>query len=274
MLVQWSTQVDQIAAWINAKLDKFYAQNDPDECEEKALAEEIMKALLAHNLAYQKVVHALKVGVHPKNRFTTMLHTPHVHELLVDFVRMGWSRSSQLGRSTGFETLPGEAGEEQRKKNAMLYRAADGLLGELEKWCLEDLEIMSVSSSHSAAAVRLPLLGAKAAESTEQFAPRNSRISVEFITSKKPSMADPMTNGFEWTIIRAQMEMACPRLPHFLQAAYNADHGVEKVQTALQRMQQIHAMAVENKAKQGHEQWDSISNIVASNARMTVGEVN
>ena len=126
---------------------------------------------------------------------------------------MGWSPSPQLGRSRGFETLPDKEGEDQREINAKLYRAADGLLGELEKWCLEDLEIMSVSSSHSAAAVRLPLLGAKATESTEQFAARNSRISVESITSKKTSMADPMTHGFEWTIIRAQIEMACPRLP-------------------------------------------------------------
>ena len=216
MPVQWSIQVDEIAAWVNAKLDGFYATKDPSECEEKALAEEIMRELFLHNLAYKKVVPALKVGVHPKNRFTTMLHTPHVHELLVDFVRMGWSRSSQLGRSTGFETLPGEAGEEQRKKNAMLYRAADGLLGELEKWCLEDLEIMSVSSSHSAAAIRLPLLSAKATEITEQFALNNSRISVQSITGKKPSMADPIHNGFSFTVIRAQIEYSCPRLPSFL----------------------------------------------------------
>ena len=93
MPVQWSTQVDEIAAWVNTKLDDFYAINDPNECEEKALAEEIIKGLLEHNLVYKKLVHVLKVGVHPKNRFTTMLHTPHVHELLVDFIRTGWSLS-------------------------------------------------------------------------------------------------------------------------------------------------------------------------------------
>ena len=42
MPVQWSTQVDEIAAWVNAKLDGFYETNDPNDCEEKALAEEII----------------------------------------------------------------------------------------------------------------------------------------------------------------------------------------------------------------------------------------
>ena len=32
-------------------VDAFYATNDPNDCEKKALAEEIIKTLLAHNLA-------------------------------------------------------------------------------------------------------------------------------------------------------------------------------------------------------------------------------
>ena len=95
MPVQWSTQVDEIAVWINAKLDEFYDQADPNECEEKALAEEIIKKLLEHNLAYKKLVKVVKVGVHPKNRFGTMLHTPHVMSCLsISFVRVGAHRLS------------------------------------------------------------------------------------------------------------------------------------------------------------------------------------
>ena len=50
MPVQWSTQVDEIAAWVNAKLEGFYATNDPNECEEKALAEEIIKKNSSHTI--------------------------------------------------------------------------------------------------------------------------------------------------------------------------------------------------------------------------------
>ena len=275
-VVHWMDHLESTCCWVNQQLDMFHKIGNPEDAEEKALAEEIIKRLMDVNLCYVEVqISPLRLAVHPDNRWKSLLHTPHVHELLDDFVRIGWSASSQLGKAVCFEKLPGEAGKVQEQKNMILYRAADGLLGDVSKWCLEDADRMTVGSSHSAAACRLPLLCATATEITAKFAISNNRIASENIIARKPSMQEPLEKGMTFKVIRSAVELKCPRLPNFLQAAFNADHGVEKQQTPLQRMNQIHAMACANKSDPtiGHEDWDSISKQIASNARMQFEEV-
>ena len=48
--VQWSSHLDEVAAWVNGKLDDFYAISDPNDSEEMALAEEIIQKLFLYTL--------------------------------------------------------------------------------------------------------------------------------------------------------------------------------------------------------------------------------
>jgi hypothetical protein len=241
--------VAEVAVVVNNMIDTV--QNGSDrKAKIKTVADSICTLLLSRGLAYKEKVRAALVGVHPENRFGMGVEPLDVHELLKSIVLQGWSWLEVVG-ARAFEVAPSDG--DTFDFNDRLAKSSEGLLAKVEQ---HELRITSVTCGHTNAGLRCVLGGSK---SYIDDITTDGSICQQKVLEMSPGFAEPLRDGLEWLIVRHQLATACPGLASFLQEAGNAGHGIERQQTKMQTLLQIHMKAQRNIAFKGEAQWDNIA---------------
>ena len=87
-----------------------------------------------------------------------------------------------------------------------------------------------------------------------------------------PSFKDPLENGMPWMVVRYQVGQACPGLASLLQEAGNAGHGIERLQTKVQTLLQIHQKAQRDIKSKGEPCWKKIAEEIEDTRPFLVGQ--
>ena len=179
--------------------------------------------------------HATKVGTHPCNRDEAMLVPIDVHDLLQIFAKKGWvwRKVDCLGTRIPKKTI----GEEWRKENVRLANGSDELLAPVDN--PDELEILTVRGSHTTAAIRCMWYGTKGIHPETMH---EGRVSKSKICEIQPSMMQPLQKGLPYKLVKSELVELCPHLMKALSRTGNSDHGVHRVETALQACKRTHAL--------------------------------
>ena len=175
-----------------------------------------------------------KVGVHPDNREGAGIVPIDAHNLLHRIFKDGFSM--RLTELLACEIPANKVGDGWRQFNEDLANGAAGLLPTIQK---SDLTLVTVRGSHTTTAVRLVKLGARTVHNELAI---DGQISMSKVCELRPSFKEACSKGLPYTVIKAELVEACPKLMSTLSRTGNLAHGVHREATALQRcMSVLHA---------------------------------
>ena len=126
--------------------------------------------------------------------------------LLRVIVKNGWSWEECRG-ALACEIPPGEAGDKMRDFNVRVVEGAGGYLAPVSR---SDLQVLTARGSHTTQAVRALLFSTKSMH--DELASPDGTVSRAIVTEKRPSIDEPLTKGLEYTVIRWELVVECPRL--------------------------------------------------------------
>ena len=234
-------RVEVVAPVINAMIAAFEMGEIKDGCQywQEHVINKIRTAMLLVDMNWMNVDFA---GVHPDNREGAGYVPIDVHDLLLRIVNDGWSYLQVVALAAQIPPTP--TGDEWRSFNERLAAGSNGLLAPVRK---SFLEIVTVRGSHTTAAVRLYKHGAKGVHDSLCI---DGIVSQSKIIEKRPSMAEPISKGLPYTIIKWQLVEACPRLMGFLARTGNSNHGVHRVATTLQGCMSVYNSYKDQKESQ------------------------
>ena len=242
--------MDRVCPKVGELLQAFNSGTDPT-LKKEALADEIMTMLREANLAYYATPPWASVWVSKFNRWTGMLDTTDLHDLLDLIVQhKGWSWLAVV-KARAYEYDPKEMPDEL-EDNLKLVRNSNGMIAPIDKHAVSP--ILTVACSHAAALNRAILAGCVGKNPDYCV---NGRLNKELIIQQTPSMAEPLSKGMQFEVVRAPVMKRCPGLALFLQSAGNADHGTARAQTKSQLLMQIYTMAQGSKevSAEGKADW-------------------
>ena len=128
-----------------------------------------------------------------------------------------------------------EAGTRQEDQNLALISGSGGLLPPQAR---QDMRIMTVTSSHTSAVVRVAEGGGRGVN--DALCGDDGMISKQKILEGAASFSEPFEKGMPYTIYRKELDEACEHLATFLSETGNVGHGVHREQTIVQTMMQVH----------------------------------
>ena len=246
------TAVARIAPIINEKVSDLLA-TDPSarDSRMKSTVDEILALLTKNNLAYKAKFNNQHVGVHKDNRFGDGLNPQDVHDLLQMIVTQGWSWG-EVSRACAVEVQPGD--NEHLMFNEKVAEASNGMLAECIR---EDIKIVSLSCSHTVAALRCVL--AECRSGSESSITKDGVISKQLVLDRSPEMQSALDEGLSWFVIRWQVDKACPDLGLLIQEALNLQHQTARQQSKIQVLLQLHSRAMKSMAVGGTIDWDAVA---------------
>jgi len=258
--------------WVNQLIAK--ALDEGDKASMMAEADAICDRLLKEDKAYYDTPVPRQVGFHGDNRMGDGINPSGCYENLVQVSARGFSKH-KVALARAFEVRPGEDGDEQRKMNVDVAEKSHGLLPRING---NDIRMLTVSCTHTHGGIRCVAMGGKPPADADWSTPMHFKwgdvigpdgaISKEKFLEKFHSYTEVVNEGMKILVIRSAVEIACPRLPWFLQEAGNAEHGAEQVQSRLQTMLQIHSKSIRDESIHGAPRWDRITAEVWLVARM------
>ena len=180
-------------------------------------AAKALAGLQQAGLAYTTVLKPKEVLIHPSNRGGQMCNHFDVISKGKSICQVGWSLQ-KVGPSVCVE-LPIESKKRSHiiECNEALASSSGGMLpmpSGKERVC-------SLSTSHTCAFLRCLENGCKmdAGDDLEG----GSNLSLEQLVAKGDDLGKMLTEGWEWCVVKAQVEAEVPDFCCFLQAAYNSD---------------------------------------------------
>ncbi|CAK0899454.1 unnamed protein product [Prorocentrum cordatum] len=175
----------------------------------RTAAERIVKMLIVAGLAFVNKCQCDNVGTHMHNRDGTGLDVEKVHMLAQRICNQGWVWAwEEVRNAWAFEMPPGDQRQAQIQFNVQLANSAEGYLAPWQD--INALRYLSVTSSHTVA-------GLRCVKSDQAGISTSGKASRDVVSEIAPSYLEAVDNGMDWTIIRHEVEAACPTLPHFLQ---------------------------------------------------------
>jgi hypothetical protein len=245
--------VQIVAPMLNKRIEDFEACRSKDGVQ--TFQEHLLATIVAANLSVVRWVKVDNVGVHPDNREKAGLVPVDVHDLLLRISASGWSWKAV--DALACEIPPTSIGAQWRDWNASLAKASDGLLAPVNR---DLLELLTGRGSHTTASVRCYKYGTKGFHDDLCI---DGFVSQSKIVERQPSMAEPLEKGLPYLVIRWQLVVACPRLTEVLSRTGNAAHGVARVQTTLQALKRVHALATIQQSGGRAPDWDIVRNSAA-----------
>ena len=242
-------RVSCVAPAINSTIESFELEDTGVE----AFQEKLLKMTRDAGLLEEQRHDVENVGVHPDNREGSMLVPVDAQDLLRHWVVGGWSWAKWNALATPIPS--GNIGDEWRAKNAELAKNSNGMLAPCNA---DKLAVVTGMGSHGTAALRALKMGAKGAEGLAEFCDDKGCLSMSKVLERQPSMKLPFEQGCPYSVIRAELCLACPRMMENLSRAGNASHNVYRAQTTLQHCSRIHNIAIN--VKDGNNiEWDDVA---------------
>ena len=87
-----------------------------------------------------------------------------------------------------------------------------------------------------------------------------------------PSFVRPCREGIKWVVFRHGIEDLCPDLADFLSQTGNAGHGVHRVVTSVQHLQNVHSKVAVALASQENPDFDFIASCIEANSPILAGQ--
>ena len=224
-----------------------FVSTDADPMQLKALREEIIEACISIDLASRREVSPRALLVHPANRDNQGLLVIDVHDLLLAICIRGFAWRACEHEIDAMEPCSVGEHDDFVKFNLDLAERSAGLLAPVRP---DDAEFFTTAGSHTTAAVRLYVLGARAVH--QQLAV-DGNISQSLILEKFPSMQKPMShlkvNVFckelcDACTIRPQHDPPIYKFAVLMSRAANAGHKAERPSTATQQMLRLHSVSL------------------------------
>eukprot|EP00959_Pyramimonas_sp_CCMP1952_P190116 3977123-Pyramimonas_sp.AAC.1 len=164
------------------------------------------------------------------------------------------------------EVGTGDQFEKQWQFQEKLVSRSDGMLAKLHK---HDLRYLTLAGSHTIAGVRAVKHGCKT--TLDEYADSEGRLSRDKVVAMCKSYELPLESGMEWTIVRYQVDLACPLFADVVQEAGNASNDTHRKTTAVQSLLMIHQMAQSNVDVHGDPCWDAIETDVVRSQKVEAG---
>ncbi|CAK0822744.1 unnamed protein product, partial [Prorocentrum cordatum] len=197
---------------------------------------------------------------HSQNRYGQGLDAMLAHKLLTSIALDGWAYSEAKGYAFEVSRDPAKL-KLQLDFQDELHSSSDGMLPKKQK---QNVKILTVGGSHTIATVSIVKNGAKMCEGvSHELANSEGYICKDKVLSKCGSSKQPLEKGMPFTVVRACVEDACPRLPWFLQDAMNKSHKATQEVTFVSTLMQIFNIAKLRTACNAEIDWDQIARDVA-----------
>eukprot|EP00959_Pyramimonas_sp_CCMP1952_P225777 4721135-Pyramimonas_sp.AAC.1 len=228
--------------------------NSDDETKAKQMiskADKVMTILMQQGLAYRERIQPDKVGVDPENRFGQGLDPMDVHALGLEILSDGFSEK-MTSNATCFEVDPNST--RQYDFNKELSDSSDGMIPYI---AAHDLRATTVTCSHTTGFIRAVFHGASS-ELDEKYT-TDGKLSKDKIIAADPGFKDVLERGLMYYVARHQVANEIPLVANFLSEAGNAAHGIERTQTKIQTLLQIHTRAVRARKMTGSYNLDGIA---------------
>ena len=233
-------RVEATAPKVNSMIEEKGDDDEGVECFQKELLQLIEEAGLLERDVWYNTDH---VAVHPDNREKAMLVPVDVHDLALALVHKGWNYARW--EALACEKPQGALGEEWLDALKTLTDGADGLLATYNR---DLVKIFTGRGSHGTAAVRCMKSGSKGIHGDLCV---DGHVSQSKICERMPSLREPIDKGCPYTIIKAELVVACPRLMEVLSRSGNATHDMFRSQTALQHCKRIHSLMKDSTQTKG-----------------------
>ena len=219
-------RVDKVKDLINGMCNNFLAGGDVGGVED--FADRVLRVLREMGLMEDNcLIQVENVGVHPDNREGSGLIPADVHDLLTIIFSKGYVKT--LAKLVACEIPPSQR-DRWLAFNEKVAKQSQGLLPPANSSLMK---VVTAQGSHTTASFRCVKLGAKCAHAG--LTDPDGMISKGKILQSRPSFEEPMNAGLYYSVIKAEVVEACPRLMYVLSRTGNASHGSERPHTSIQQ---------------------------------------
>lgn len=257
---QTTVSIKEIASKINYILDQHENDEvgDDDKPMIRAMISTIMRLLMDTNWSYSQAFPWSMVGVDPSNRYGDGLDPERVHKLILAIFSAGWCvEETSMAVAREVDGNDSDAID----SNVQLAIDACDMLPPVNP---QTLKVLTLSCGHTTAG-----LGCFGHGVTVHLAPlqklcHEGRLSLAKLRELQPAYAEAVDKGLTYRVIRAPVIRACPRLPMYVQEAYNTSQQTAQRESCFQVLLKIHSEA-RRMQKAGHPpDWKSIATKVGN----------
>ena len=246
---------------ISAVFEELYkaAVEADEDVKLQSMADLIMKELEQHGMSEKVILHSKSVGVHPSNRGGKMLSPIDVHVKGAKIVKGGFSwRLCSDDEAICVSDGPGKA---IAKAIVNLAKSSTFFAKYID---LGSIKAGSVGCGHLnqfLAAVH------DEAETDQQSLKGDGKntISKRKLCDADENLKLAVDRGLQWTLIRAEVETAFPKLPDILQKALNVKHAVAQSEQWDEQLLQVAKKVTESFTTMGMRKidWEWVERSVA-----------
>jgi hypothetical protein len=218
---------------INAWIEEF---NADDTIGLKGLAVRCVDALDRHGLILRDTrCNSMNIAPHPENREGDGVDPVDVHEVLDNIIAADWD-TAETSHAMAFQ-MPPKGSRNYDKFVAFVEALGSKSNGILPPYRGDEIQLLSISCSHTAAGQRCVLSSAPALKATIRGS--DGKLSFAKLQELRPLVANAARDGLVWKVLRWEVDEACPRLAEILQAAGSAGQQAARPVTEFQCLQRI-----------------------------------
>jgi hypothetical protein len=253
--------LDELCEWINSKIDEHEVKMDGGcKLMIRAMVAEIMRKLAQNDGSYEQAFQWWAVGVDPSNRYGDGLDPERVHKLIVAIFAAGfvWEETTN---AVAREIDPNDKKKEDIDMNIQLAIASEDMLPPVDP---DKIKILTLSNGHTTAGLGCFGHGVKVVLEELQFLCQDSRLSLAKLRELQPAYAEAVDKGLTYKVIRTAVLKRCPRLPFYVQEAYNTTHQTAQYESCFQVMRKIHMDARRMQQSGKSVDWKALATRVGS----------
>ena len=237
---------------INEWIEEF---NVDDTVGLKGLAVRCVDMLDRHSLIVRDTrCNSMSIAPHPENREGDGVDPVDVHEVLDNIIAADWD-TAETSHAMAFQ-MPPKGSRSYDKFVAFVEALSPKSNGILPPYRGDEIQLLSISCSHTAAGQRCVLASAPALKATIRGI--DGKLSFAKLQELRPLVANAARDGLVWKVLRWEVDEACPRLAEVLQAAGNAGQQAARPVTELQCLQRIIKDAALAEAAGNKPDWHNI----------------
>jgi hypothetical protein len=188
----------------------------------------LIDLLEKHNLIYKVKANILQIGVHRLNRDGYGLNAQDCHDLMDDYISVGFSKRAIF-------CICVEAEDEDLKFNDNLVREADGALGHIE---INGIRYVTLSASHTCFSMRLIMQ--RVAHSGDPRICVDGKLCPVKASTYSEQLAEVLKDGLDVIVFPRELVREVPDLPGLVQSMGNA--GLQRGEHDVQMLLRLHQL--------------------------------